>query len=207
MAGEREWTVLLIGGGSATGTTTLGEALARRFDARYIDLDLFWITLQRALPSDVEPALHLFEAESVWEEAPSSLVERYVRAASYVSWACERLVAHHCLIDTAAVIEGSWVLPSFATQGTYDGHDTGPKVRSLFLFEPSAQEIESRIRGRRDWLQKLPAESQRNHVEMQALYGIEIKRRAEALGLPVLESKPFETLEARALVALGEASS
>ncbi len=72
---QRDWTVLLIGGGSATGKTVLGEALARHFEARYIDLDLFWITLQRALPPEVEPRLHVFEQKSVWEEAPAMLVE------------------------------------------------------------------------------------------------------------------------------------
>ncbi|HEX5370223.1 MAG TPA: hypothetical protein VFY10_12480 [Dehalococcoidia bacterium] len=196
------WTVLLLGGGSATGKTTLGEALARRYDARYIDLDLFWITLQRAIPSDVEPALHLFEDDAVWEEAPALLVERYLRAAAYVSWASERLIAHHCRIETPVVIEGSWLLPSFAVQHAYDGHEVGSRVRSLFLFEPSSREIESRIRSRRVWLDRLHAHSQRNHIDMQALYGLEIKHRAEALALPVLESRPFETLEARALAAL-----
>jgi hypothetical protein len=34
-------------------------------------------------------------------------------------------------------------------------------------------------------------------------HGVLIKQRAEALGLAVLESRPFETLEARALAALG----
>ncbi len=116
-------------------------------------------------------------------------------------------MAHHCLIETPAVIEGSWLLPSFALQRTYDGHDVGDNVRSIFLHEPSSFEIESRLRDRRDWLDKLPPKSQRNHVAMQALYGEEIRREAEALGLPVLASRPLETLEARALAALGEAVS
>jgi len=77
MTYERDWTILLIGGGSATGKSTLGEALARRLNARYIDLDLFWIVLQRAIPPSVEPDLHLFEPDSVWLLPVEELVERY----------------------------------------------------------------------------------------------------------------------------------
>jgi hypothetical protein len=43
----------------------------------------------------------------------------------------------------------------------------------------------------------------RNVALMRYEHGLEMKRRAEALGLPVLESRPFETLESRALSALG----
>ena len=45
-------------------------------------------------------------------------------------------------------------------------------------------------------------QAQRNLIETQFRYGLEIKRQAEALGLPVLESRPFDTLLDRALAAL-----
>jgi shikimate kinase len=64
MNAERNWALLMIGGASQTGKSRLGQALARRFDLAYVDTDLFWITLQRAMPS--EPLLHAFDDEASW---------------------------------------------------------------------------------------------------------------------------------------------
>jgi 2-phosphoglycerate kinase len=204
----RDWTVLLIGGTSATGKTTLGEAMAHRLDLRYIDLDLFWIVLNSAIPPEVEPCLHLFEPESIWLTlTPEELTERYLPVASCMCSAIEPLLVHHLQIKRPVVLEGAWLLPSFAQQGTYAGEDLGESVRSLFLVEDSREEIGQRIRGRHgggSWFAAQSQLAQHNGIETQWLYGQRIKQSAEALCLPVLESRPFETLLERALSALGD---
>jgi 2-phosphoglycerate kinase len=165
---------------------------------------MFWITLHRSIPPELAPELHLLDGRAVWSYDPPELVERYLRVSAYVSEAIEPVVAHHHIIGRRVIIEGSWVLPRFAVQGTYAGTDTGDSVRSLFLSEPDLSVIEARIRARpHRWLENLEPHEQKNHLEVQRLYGERIKAQAEALGLPVLESRPSETLEERALAAIG----
>ena len=197
-----DWTILLIGGTSAAGKTTLAESLAARFQARYIDLDLFWIVLHRTVSPEVAPELHLLDGDSVWDEDPDKLVDKYWRVSAYVIRAVEPVIAHHHIIGRPVVLEGCWVLPAFAMQRTYAGVDTGDSVRALFLCEPELAAIETRIRARRrPGIERLPKTAQLNHLEMQRRYGLAIATQAEALGLPVLEARPFESLEARAIAA------
>jgi 2-phosphoglycerate kinase len=199
---DRDWTILLIGGTSTAGKTTLAETLARRLSTRYLDLDLFWITLQPAVPPEVAPELHLFEPDSIWSTlTPEELVERYLRVSKYMCHAIEHVIAHHSIIDVPVILDGAWVLPAFARQRIYAGHDTA-SVRSLFLVESSKDEIGARLRARPNGFAEEPAIAQQNGIDTQWLYGQEIKRQAEALHLPVLESRPFDTLLDRALTAL-----
>ena len=203
MLDAQDWTILLIGGPTAAGKTTLAEALASRFEARYIDLDLFWIVLQRSVSADDAPELHFLDSDEVWREDPRLLVEHYLRASAYVCRAIEPVIAHHHIIGRRVVLEGCWVLPGFAQQGVYAGTPVNDGIRALFLDEPDVAATEVRIRARpHRWLEKLPYEAQRNHLAMQRLYGETICDQAVSAGLPVLDSQPFETLEARALLAI-----
>ena len=201
MPDTQAWTILLIGGGSTAGKTSLAESLAARLDARYIDLDLFWIVLQRSLPPDLAPELHLLDGDDVWREDPNVLVEHFFEVSRFVCRAIEPVVAHHHMISRRVVIEGCWIHPEFVTQGDYAGSHVDD-IRGVFLHEPDIDAIEARIRGRpHRWLERLPYRAQRNHLEMQRLYGEAICAQARALGLAVVPSQPFETLEARAIEA------
>ena len=60
MTPDRDWTVLLIGGGVGSGKSTLSLAPAKHFDVRAIEGDLFRLLLLSAVPTDAEPELHIF---------------------------------------------------------------------------------------------------------------------------------------------------
>ena len=199
---ETDWTVLLIGGTSATGKTTLAEHLALHFDARYIDTDLFWIVLKSAVPREVAPNLHAFEQEDSWIQPVDELIERYLGVAAYLCKSLEQLVAHHSMIGRRVVMEGVWLLPSFAAQGNYAGVAV-PDVRAVYVHEADASEIERRIEERPARGMQRHSQEARNHIAMQHRFGEELRRRAEALRYPVVESRPFETLFHRTLKALG----
>jgi 2-phosphoglycerate kinase len=207
MPEAQDWTILLIGGPTAASKTTLAESLAARFDARYIDLDLFWIVLQRSVAPESAPELHFLDGNDVWREDPKLLVAHYLKASEYVCRAIEPLIAHHHIIGRKVVIEGCWVLPEFALQGEYAGQHVEGAVRALFLDEPDISAIEARIRARpHRWVEGLGSESRRNHLEMQRLYGETIAERARSAGLPVLASQPFESLEQRTVEVLEKPS-
>jgi 2-phosphoglycerate kinase len=133
MNAKREWTLLMIGGSSQTGKSWLGQALAHRFDIAYIDADLFWITLQRAMPD--EPLMHAFDDEASWNEPVEVLVERYLAVSHFVCNALESVVAHHDILGRPSVMEGVWLLPAYGLQGVYAGHRLNGTVRGLFLYE------------------------------------------------------------------------
>ena len=55
--GQRDWTVLLIGGGVGAGKSTLSFALAEHFGVRAIEGDLFRLVLTSTIPYEVAPDL------------------------------------------------------------------------------------------------------------------------------------------------------
>jgi 2-phosphoglycerate kinase len=206
---DQDWTVLLIGGGSCTGKSMLSRDLARRLDLVPIDADLYWVALQRVVPQSVAPELHAFLADKdVWSRPTEQLVSLYLDVSEYVCHALAFAVAHHDSRGIAAAVEGSWILPAFAIDpdkylGPNDARQLKRPVRSVFLYEPSFSELNARLHERGDEEYRAQPDTVRESQSlMQHAYGQEIARQAEALNLPVLTSRPFDTLLDRALAAL-----
>jgi 2-phosphoglycerate kinase len=202
MTQGKDVTVIMVGGPSASGKSTLAESLAARFGMTCVDLDLFYVAFREVIPRQVAPPGLHSEAESFWAKPVDELVASYTKLQDYMSPALERVVSTQVAKGKRLVIEGAWVLPAFAARSEFNGVEAD--VRSLFLFEPDPLETERRRRRRTyPWMRTSAEDVMRNVTMMRYHHSLEMKRRAEQLGLPVLESRPFETLEARALAALG----
>jgi 2-phosphoglycerate kinase len=159
------------------------------------------MALQRVLPPD-DP-IHLFHSDLVWSLPHDDLLDRYLRVSTSVCQALEAVVAHYSSIGVDAIIEGCWVLPEFASQPVFADRPNSAVLKPLFLYEPSSGELSDRLLKRDDgWHARQTPGAQANHVHMQWEFGNTIKRRAEALAMPVIESRPFDTLLERALAAL-----
>ena len=200
---RRDWTILLIGGGSATGKSTLAKALAAHFDLQYIDADLFYMVLRRSVPPKDAPLRLQQLDEAYWAGPIRDLLHDQDEARDFVCRSLEVVVAQQYRAAKPSVLEGSWLSPSFARQRTYDGFDTGDSLRSIFLHEPDSARIEERRRRRANpWDRRFDPAVMRNIEDLRRCIGANLKQEAEALGLPVLRSRPFNSLLDRALSAL-----
>jgi 2-phosphoglycerate kinase len=136
--------VVVIGGPSATGKSTLAESVARQFGMRHVDLDLFYVAFREVVPREIAPpGLHP-EEEAFWAKPVDELVSLYLRLQEYMSKALDSVVATQVAKGKSLVIEGTWVLPVFASTKAFSSNDTD--VRALFLFEPDQSEMERRRR-------------------------------------------------------------
>jgi hypothetical protein len=197
-ADARPWTVLLIGGGSATGKTRAAEVVARQSGVPWLQADDFRLALQRATSPDAHPALHSFVAgEPVWDRSEDELVEALKAVAREVSSALEIVIAHHVSTEAPVVIEGDGLEPRMAAGTHFAGVDAGGAVRSVFLVESDEGAVSEamRTRGTRGGVaheSTLPVQSR-----VAWLYGQWVQSEALRLGLPVVASRPHERLEAR----------
>jgi 2-phosphoglycerate kinase len=194
--------ILLIGGPSAAGKSTLAEGLSRWFGLQHVDLDLFYLAFREVVPPERAPVLLHPQEEAFWAGPVNDLVRCYLELQEFLAPALESVVASLIARQRRALLEGTWLLPSLAAQCTFKDVDSGD-VRALFLFEPDATEMERRRRDRQDpWSRVFSEPVMRNIAAMRHAHGLEIKRQAEVLGLPVLQCRPFETLERRAIQTL-----
>jgi 2-phosphoglycerate kinase len=196
------WTILFIGGSSATGKSTVAQELGRKFDVTVVDLDLFWMVLQRTVPADLAPALHFFHQESARALSAETLVERYFEVSRFICAAIEDVVLHYSRVRMGAILEGTWLLPDFTIRGDYAGHRVDD-VSSVFLLESSKDELRKRLVSREDgWFRSEPETFQHTQLEMHLLYGQRIAIEAASLGLPVVESGALNSLTERTLAAV-----
>jgi hypothetical protein len=107
--------VLLIGGTSGVGKTSVAKQLGRRLGASWLHVDDVRLAFQRsrvALPEMTE-ALYFFEVTpAVWTLPPERLRDGLIGIGQVLSPALEVIIENH--VDTVApiVIEGDAILPS-----------------------------------------------------------------------------------------------
>ena len=198
------WKILLIGGGTGAGKTELSRALAKRFDANVMEGDDLRWAIEAAVPRGSDPDLHLFVDADVWQLPVEELVDRTERLSARICRAAEAVVspASHaratlhprCVLGPAVVCQ--------PTELQRCRHGRRCPIASSSTRDDGASMAERRAARERD---ARPATPEAARLAMFRAHGALMRRQAEALGLPVLASRPLETLEARALAALGEA--
>jgi 2-phosphoglycerate kinase len=95
------------------------------------------------------------------------------------------------------IFEGDDILPEFAAQMVARG------AKAAFLLETDEDVLFERAARRNQSGRTLNAARRRSYVRGHALYAAALLRDARRLGLPVVESLPFETQLERLGAALG----
>lgn len=201
--GRPPWTVLLIGGSSGTGKTTLARAVGREIGVAWAHADDFRLVLQRLTTPTQQPALHAFLSDDVWSRPPEELRDRLIAVGGVVSDALEIVVANHVATDAPLVLEGDGILPSFATGRTFAGLDVGDRVRAVFLVEPDEGSVLDAMLARGRGIDVLSEHERRTGARASRLYGLWLRHEAEGRGLPVVETRPWDSLLDRVLEAVG----
>jgi 2-phosphoglycerate kinase len=199
--------VLLLGGSSGTGKSTLAPQIARHYGIPWLEADDFRLAMQRATTLASHPALHFFLTDNMaihpdfWTLSPEAFLDGLIAVGEVVSQALEIVVANHVGQARPVVLEGDGILPSLAGQRIFSGMDVGNAVRGVFLIEPDPEALLANMRTRaRDV--SLSDEELRDYARANWLYGLWLRAGALRRGLPVLEVRPYQTLLTRALDVL-----
>lgn len=200
----RDWTVLLVGGSSGVGKTTLAREIALRHGAMLAHSDVYRMALERVVTPAQNADLHAFGASGPEALEPEEATAAWRRIGRVVCDALEIVVAHHVFSDSPLVIEGDALLPPFAVQPEYAGYAVSHGVRALYVVEPDEAAIHRNVTQRGRDLHLGPNGLAR-YARSTCLYGHSLAVEARALGVPVVESGPWATLPERALKAIAPA--
>jgi 2-phosphoglycerate kinase len=196
--------VLLIGGASGVGKTSVAKQLGRRLGASWLHVDDVRLAFQRsrvALPEMTE-ALYFFEVTpAVWTLPPERLRDGLIGIGQVLSPALEVIIENH--VDTVApiVIEGDAILPSLWSRPSVRDRVRKGHVQAVFLVETEEEVVFANIVARGRGLGARPETQLRTEARAKWLYGQWLAEEAHRYGLPVLEPRPWFTLVERILIA------
>ena len=199
---DREWHVLLIGGASGVGKTTVAASLGQRFGVNVTQLDDIQTALETLTTPEQQPLLHFWRTH--WSEFSAFTDAQHVAHFLDVSRqvfqpVLEAVVGDRLDGGMPAVIEGGFILPELADQAEFAGRANGGRVRALFVQEHDeaqiAANVVSREAGGAPFDASLPARTSR--LKAQWLEG-ECRRR----GTPTVAARPWSSATDRAVAAI-----
>jgi 2-phosphoglycerate kinase len=190
--------VMLIGGSSGVGKTTVAAPVAARLGMTWGSLDDFRLVLQRTTTPQQQPALHAF-----FHDLPNlpgeALAQRYIEVGRVVSHAIEIVIANHVATNAPLVLEGDTLVPEVAAQRIVADLDVGDVVRAVFIVEADADQLRQNILARGRGVEQLSSVQLARFVEFSWRYGQWLRQEAMRYGLPVVPARPKETLVERLL--------
>ncbi len=197
---DPSWCVLLIGGHSAVGKTTVARCLGLPLGVPWMQADDLRLAFRRAgarLPNGTDALYYFEDASQVWRRPPEALRDALISAGEALAAPLEAVIENH--VDTCAplVIEGDGILPSlFSRPSVLERAATGA-VRSVFLVEPSEAVILENIVGRGRGIATRTQSELRTEARAKWLLGRWLAREAALCNLPLLAPRPWNTLVER----------
>jgi len=203
---QKDWTVLLLGGSSGVGKTTVAEQIGHRLGISWLQVDDFRLALQWSLaclwPENPIEALNFFNDSAVWQLPPEHLCKGLITVGESMMPSLEIVIDNHVDTMTSTVIEGDGILPSLFARPSPQRRRTAGQVQAVFLVEPEEERIFSNIMERRRGIHDQSEAELLTEARTKWLYGQWLAEEAQSYGLPVLTPRPWSTLLERLLTAI-----
>jgi 2-phosphoglycerate kinase len=195
---QRTWQVLILGGPSGVGKTSVSYRLAQRFGVGITEIDDFQVLLERMTTPEQQPAIHFWRTHPAPHTlAAQEIFEQGISIGQVMAHGLEAVVANHLESQAPIVLEGDFVHPALAAQASFAGQPNGGRVRAVFLYEPDEQQIVA------NYLLREPESGpQLTRARVSWLYGQWLVREAERHGLPALPARPWDTILDRVIAAV-----
>ena len=194
----RRWQVLLLGGTSGVGKTTVAHQLARHYEVGLAEVDDFQALLERMTTPEQQPAIHFWRTHPAPEQLPAAeIIQHLFDQGDALAIGLEAVIANHLEAGTPVVLEGDFILPALAARASFLGQPNGGRVRGVFLHEPDEQQFLA------NYLSREPAKGpQVKRANVSWRHGLRLRQDAERFGLPVVFARPWDTVLQRLVAAL-----
>lgn len=209
---QSDWRVLLIGGSSGVGKTRVAQTLARQRGLSVLLVDDIRMSIQQVTTPAEQPGIHYFLAHpTIWQKPPEAVCEGFIAVGNALVRPLSAIIAHHVFVESAGpvIIEGDGILPALAACRDFVSmHFTSAgvtgEVRAVFLVEPDEEVVIQCMRPRGPGFDRLAQKEQETLARAHWLYGQWLRSQAGRYGLPVVESRPRETLVERVSLVAGD---
>lgn len=189
-----DWTVLLIGGSSATGKSLLARQLAEHYKIPLTEADDIRIALQQVLENTTNPDLFYFLVNPNYLESDiPPLIQKLLNVGKEVWKPLSALIDKHIVCNEPVIFEGDAIIPELIA--TRDQN----KIKAIFLYDDKENLKNRELARNRGGNSERMAERQ---AEFSFAVGQEFKKQAEENGYITIQASPIETLLDRTIKVL-----
>ena len=191
-----DWTVLVIGGASGIGKSTLARTLAARFAVPLTEVDDIHTALMAFTTPKEQPLLHYWWANpDAHQMSAEQIVQHHLAVSRLLLPVLQAIIADHLESRSPVIIEGDYILPELFT--LFPATDEYRQVCGLLLHEPDVGQIIT------NYLSREPdAGEQHGRATVSRLLGEWSERECQNAGVPCLAPRPYNTLLQRVLEAI-----
>ena len=190
--------MLLIGGASGTGKTSVAFRVAHHFGVGITAIDDFQVILERMTTPEQQPVLHFWRTHAdPGALTAEDIMQQGLEVVRAMTPALEAVIADHLDTNVPIVSEGDFIAPALAAQPSFDGQSNGGRVRAVFLYEPDEAQILDNLSRREP---EMGIQAKRARVSW--LQGQWLVRECGRIGIPALPARPWRTLFRRVLEAV-----
>ncbi|MCL2565929.1 MAG: hypothetical protein FWE24_09015 [Defluviitaleaceae bacterium] len=187
---ERDWDILLIGGASGTGKTSISLPLARHYGIDLVRVDDFQMMLGAVTTPVTHPAIHYWKTHPNWQdEGAEATVRQLIDVGKLLTPGLKAVIDDHIIENIPMVLEGDFILPELAVSFE------NPKIKTVFIHEPSKEQILQNFLAREGTVQEYRAD-----VSYQ--YGKRLVQECDKYDIITVESRPWDTLMGRVIKAI-----
>jgi 2-phosphoglycerate kinase len=181
--------VLLIGGASGTGKTSVAYRLAQHFEVGITAIDDFQVILERMTTPEQQPILHFWRTHPHPETLTAEeIMHQGLEVARAMTPALEAVIADHLDTRVPIVLEGDFIAPALAVQPAFGGRSNAGRVRAVFLYEPDEAQILANFTRREP-----EAGIQATRARVSWLQGQWLAEECGRLGIPAVLARPWQS--------------
>jgi 2-phosphoglycerate kinase len=187
----RAWDVLLIGGASGTGKSTVANELARRFAIPVSPVDDIVTALMALTTPEQQPVLHRFWIEPGAFDWPADrIVEHTLEVVQVLTPGIRAVIEDHLEFAAPVILEGDYLSPALL-------RPDDERVRAVFIDEPDDATITANLLAREP-----QAGPQPRRAEVSRRFGDWLRAEALARGVATVDARPWTSLVERVVAAL-----
>ncbi|MCA0454426.1 MAG: hypothetical protein LCI00_10665 [Chloroflexi bacterium] len=183
----RTWDVLLIGGASGTGKTSISYRIAKHFGLNLIEVDDFQVLLRRMTTPAQQPILHHWDTHpDPFSMSAEEMTANLIATGGVMHSGLEAVIANHLEENIPVVMEGDFILPALAVQPTFGEEANNGRVKGIFLIESDERQLVA------NYLAREPEYGeQTKRARSSWLFGQWLTAECARLGVPTLEARPW----------------
>ena len=203
---RQSWSVLVLFGASGTGKSTAAAYIGQQCAVPWLQVDDLRLTLQFSrvtLPERTEQLYFFEKTTDVWDRTPAELRQAFINVAEIMAPAVRTVIHSHVVIGAPMVIEGDGILPQLVKDHHLQPLVDDGTIRFCCIGTPDEDDLLENLISRGRGVDRSAPELHRSQAAANRVFGTWLEEESLRLGVPVVPSRPFQTLPQRILEVVG----